>query len=136
MSHTEPLFGFNTTQKKSLTEFLEQADAGDTVTASQISDSTATGRAVLTAANAAAALTAVGGLSPTGNGSGLTALNATQLTTGTVPVARLPNATTAARGVVLQATARADSAAADVAALNVIFNDLLAKLRTAGILAP
>ena len=44
-------------------------------------------------------------------------------------------ATTATRGTVLQAAARANSAAADVAALNVIFNDLLAKLRTAGILA-
>lgn len=45
-------------------------------------------------------------------------------------------ATTTTAGVVKQAAARADSAAADVAALNVIFNDLLAKLRTAGILAP
>lgn len=45
-------------------------------------------------------------------------------------------ATTSTAGVVKMAAARADSAAADVAALNVIFNDLLAKLRTAGILAP
>lgn len=136
MSHIEPLFGFDLIQKKSLAEYIAQQAAGDTVTAAQISDSTATGRAVLTAANAAAALTAVGGLSPTGNGSGLTALNATQLTTGTVPVARLANATTSTTGVVLQSAAQVDSVAAVLATLVTDFNALLAKLRTAGILAP
>lgn len=132
---TEPLFGFDLIQKKSLAEYVAQQAAGDTVTAAQITDSTTVGRAVLTAANAAAALSAVGGLSPTGNGSGLTALNGTQITSGTIPPARIADATTGAKGLVNQAAARADSAAVDTAALNVIFNDLLAKLRTAGILA-
>lgn len=54
---------------------------------------------------------------------------------GFVPVGQLPNATGAARGVVLQGTAQADSVAADVPAMVVDFNALLAKLRTAGILA-
>lgn len=40
------------------------------------------------------------------------------------------------RGTVLRAAAQADSAAADVAALVTDFNVLLAKLRTAGVIAP
>lgn len=47
-----------------------------------------------------------------------------------------PNAAAAVRGLVLQATAQADSAAADVPALLSDFNALLAKLRTAGVIAP
>jgi hypothetical protein len=43
------------------------------------------------------ALTVMGGV-VTGNGSGLTTLNATQLTSGTVPVARIPLATTSLVG--------------------------------------
>lgn len=136
MSIETNLFGFNLLQKKSLQLWLDGQGGSTTVTASQISDSTAVGRSVLTAANAAAALSAVGGLSPTGSGAGLTALNATQLTTGTVPVARLANATTSARGVVLQAAAQANTAASDVAGLVTDFNALLAKLRTSGALAP
>lgn len=45
-------------------------------------------------------------------------------------------ATTATAGVVKQAAAQADTTAVDLAALKVDFNALLAKLRTAGILAP
>lgn len=136
MSLETNLFGFNLLQKKSLQLWLAAQGGSTTVTASQISDSTATGRSVLTAANAAAALTAVGGLAPNGSGANLTALNATQLTTGTVPVARLANATTSARGVVLQAAAQANSTATDAAGIVTDFNALLAKLRTAGVLAP
>lgn len=135
MSINENLFGFNLLQKKSLQLWLAAQGGSTTVTASQISDSTAVGRSVLTAANAAAALSAVGGLSPTGNGSGLTALNATQLTTGTVPVARLSNATTSARGVVLQAATQAASTATDVAGVVTDLNALIAKLKTAGQMA-
>lgn len=47
-----------------------------------------------------------------------------------------PNATTAARGLVLQGVAQANSVAADVPTLLTDFNALLAKLRTAGVLAP
>lgn len=136
MSINENLFGFNLLQKKSLNLWLEAQGGSTTVTSANITDATTVGRSVLTAANAAAALTAVGGLAPNGSGANLTALNATQLTTGTVPVARLPNATTAARGVVLQATAQVNSVAADVATLVTDFNALLAKLRTSGALAP
>lgn len=47
----------------------------------------------------------------------------------------LPDATTAIRGGVFQATAQADTVAADASALATDFNALLARLRTAGILA-
>ena len=55
--------------------------------------------------------------------------------TGVVPAAQLPLATDAARGSVLKAASRADSAATDVAGVNTVLNDLLAKLRAAGIIA-
>lgn len=45
-------------------------------------------------------------------------------------------ATTTDAGVVLQAAAQADSVATDAAGIVTDFNALLAKLRTAGILAP
>lgn len=47
----------------------------------------------------------------------------------------LPDATTSVRGGVLQAEAQADSVATDATGLVTDFNALLAKLRTAGILA-
>ncbi|UFK09585.1 hypothetical protein [Xanthomonas phage DES1] len=124
MAANEKLFGFNTTQKNSLMDYIEEnAGSGTTVTAAGITDSTATGRSLITATDAAAARTTIGSNS------------AANLTAGTVAPARLPNATTSARGVVLQAAARADSTATDVAGVNTVLNDLLAKLRTAGILA-
>lgn len=46
------------------------------------------------------------------------------------------NATTAARGAVLQTPAQSDSVAATVAALVTDFNALLAKLRTSGVMTP
>ena len=46
-----------------------------------------------------------------------------------------PDATTATKGIVKQSVAQADSIATDVAGLKSDFNALLAKLRTAGILA-
>lgn len=45
-------------------------------------------------------------------------------------------ATTTRPGTVLQSAAQANTAASDVAGLVTDFNALLAKLRTAGILAP
>lgn len=47
-----------------------------------------------------------------------------------------PNATTSVKGVVNQAAAQANSTATDVAGLVADLNALLAKLRTAGVLAP
>ena len=47
-----------------------------------------------------------------------------------------PNATTSVKGLVNQAAAQANSTATDVAGLVTDFNALLAKLRTAGVLAP
>lgn len=47
----------------------------------------------------------------------------------------IPNATTSTAGVVKQSAAQADSEATDVAGLVSDYNDLLAALRTAGILA-
>lgn len=68
---------------------------------------------------------------------------ANQINTGTLQIGttsttamagnRTPTATI--RGGVLQQTAQADTVAADLAALKVDFNALLAKLRTAGVLA-
>lgn len=49
--------------------------------------------------------------------------------------AQLPKATTSARGGVKQAAVQADSTASDVATIKTDFNALLAKLRTAGMLA-
>ena len=46
-----------------------------------------------------------------------------------------PDATTSVKGIVKQSVAQADSIATDVAGLKADFNALLAKLRTAGILA-
>lgn len=48
----------------------------------------------------------------------------------------LGNATTSRKGFVNQAEAVTDSAAADIAGMNTKFNELLTKLRTAGILKP
>lgn len=62
-------------------------------------------------------------------------LSAAKITTGTFAAARLPNATTAARGVVLQCAAQANSTATDVAGLVADFNAFLTKQRTAGQLA-
>ena len=53
----------------------------------------------------------------------------------TLAVAVIPAATTAVKGSVLKAASRADSAATDVAGVNTVLNDLLAKLRAAGIIA-
>ncbi len=109
--------GFDANEKQAFLRLANEV-VGDssTVTASQITDASAVGRTVLTS----------------GNGAGLTALNATQLTTGSVPAARLPNATTSARGAVLQGVAVANAAAAPTQAE---FNALLASLRTSGAIA-
>lgn len=52
-----------------------------------------------------------------------------------VATAAIPLATTAVAGKVKQAVAQADTVAVDLTALKADFNALLAKLRTAGILA-
>lgn len=56
-------------------------------------------------------------------------------TTGTTAMAGNKTPTATDRGGVIQAVAQADSVAADVATLVTDFNALLAKLRTAGVLA-
>lgn len=167
-----------------------------THTAAQISDGTATGRSVLTAASASAARAAIGagtgdgtsdlvlgttaGTALAGNGKAATAgaadtaaILATGRTigitgdvvgtstafNGSAPVSfttsigagvivnadvsgsaaiagsKITTASTGARGVVNQAAAQADSVAADAPALVTDFNALLAKLRTAGLIA-
>lgn len=57
-------------------------------------------------------------------------------TTATTAMAGNRTPTTTIRGGVLQAAAQANSAATDVAGLLADFNALLAKLRTAGVIAP
>lgn len=57
-------------------------------------------------------------------------------TTATTAMAGNKVPTTTQRGGVLQAAAQANSAATDVAGLLADFNSLLAKLRTAGVIAP
>lgn len=57
-------------------------------------------------------------------------------TTGTTAMAGNRTPTTTIRGGVLQQPAQADSTATTVAGLVTDFNALLAKLRTAGVLAP
>ena len=56
-------------------------------------------------------------------------------TTSTTAMAGDRTPTVSIRGGVLQATAQANSTAVDVAGLVVDFNALLAKLRTAGVIA-
>lgn len=56
-------------------------------------------------------------------------------TTSTTAMAGNRTPTTTIRGGVLQQTAQADSGAATIADLRADFNALLAKLRTAGVLA-
>ena len=124
----EPLFGFNLQQKKSLMDYLASQGGSTTVTSAQITDATTVGRNVLTAATAAAARAAIGaGTSDLTIGTTATTAKAGNYTP--------PNATTTVKGLVNQAAARADSTATDVDGLVTDFNDLLAKLRTAGILA-
>jgi len=55
---------------------------------------------------------------------------------GALPAASVPAATNTVNGTVKRAAAQANSTATDVAGLVTDFNALLAKLRTAGILAP
>jgi hypothetical protein len=57
-------------------------------------------------------------------------------TTWQVPLSSVPNATTSIKGVVNQAVAKSNSTATDVPTLVTDFNDLLSKLRSAGIIAP
>lgn len=99
-------------------QFTEPAGGSGTVTSDQITDATTVGKSVLTAADAAAARTAIGAV----------AIG----TTGTTAMAgnKIPTATE--RGGVLQQTAVTDAAAAPT---QQDFNGLLAKLRTTGILA-
>ena len=54
---------------------------------------------------------------------------------GTLPTGSVPDATASVKGVVKQSVAQTDSVAATVADLVTDFNALLAKLRTAGLLA-
>lgn len=57
---------------------------------------------------------------------------------GTLPTGSVPNATASVKGVVNRASAVTDMAAspADLAAVATKFNELLTKLRAAGIVAP
>ena len=57
-------------------------------------------------------------------------------TTWQVPLTSVPNATSSVKGLVNQAVADANSTATDVPTLVTDFNDLLSKLRNAGIIAP
>lgn len=91
---------------------MSDITAGGDVTASQITDATTVGKAVLTANDAAAARTAIG---------------------AGVPYT-LPAATTSVNGGVKKMPAQTDSTATDVAGLLADFNALLAKARTAGLM--
>jgi len=98
---------------------------------------TVTGIAATAAAASAAAL---GGVKAAEKGSGDTVEakigSDKKLYVPTYPQAyTLPDATASARGGVMMAAAQADSAATDVAGLLADFNALLAKLRTAGLVA-
>lgn len=117
-----------------IAELAAGSSGGGTVTSAQITDASTVGKAVLTAANAGAARTAIGaGTSNVEIGTG-----ATQAMAGNtvIPAAyTLPNASTTVRGGVLQAATQAASTATDVAGLVADFNALLAKLKTSGAVA-
>lgn len=99
-------------------QFTEPAGGSGTVTSDQITDATTVGKSVLTAADAAAARTAIGAV----------AIG----TTGTTAMAGNKTPTTTDRGGVLQQTAIADLAAAPT---QQDINGILAKLRASGLLA-
>lgn len=91
---------------------LSDISGGGNVTSSQITDATTVGKAVLTAADAATARTAIGAGTPY----------------------TLPAATTSVNGGVKKMAAQVDSTATDVAGLLADFNAILAKARTAGLM--
>ncbi|EOA8081177.1 head fiber protein [Escherichia coli] len=97
---------------------------GGDITSSQITDATTVGKAVLTAADAAAARTAIG--------AGTSSLVIG--TTSTTAMAGNAAATTSVIGGVKKMAAQADSTATDVAGLVTDFNALLAKARAAGLI--
>lgn len=96
--------------------------SGGTVTVDNITDATATGKAVLKSADATAARTAIGA------GTSSLAIG----TTGTTAAAGNRAAAAGTTGMVLKGAAVADSAATDVAGVNTVLNALLASLRAAG----
>lgn len=117
--------------------------AGD-VTSANITDATATGIAVLTATSATTARTALGaGTSSLAVATTAPAALAATAAVGTGTTAAradhvhaIPGASNGTlRGTVLRAAAQADSTATDVAGLVADFNAILAKLRTAGVIA-
>lgn len=139
-----------------IAELAAGSSGGGDVTTAQITDATTVGKAVLTAADAAAARTAIGATTVGSNvvtaadaaaartaiGAGTSSLEigagATQAMAGNTvipPAYTLPNATASVRGGVLQAVTQANSIATDVAGLVADFNALLAKLKTAGMVA-
>lgn len=145
-----------TTGETHTIEELASGGSGGTVTTAQITDATTVGKAVLTATDASAAQTAIGATTVgkavmtaadaaaarTAIGAGTSNLvigsGATQAMAGNtvIPAAyTLPNASASVRGGVLQAVTQAASTATDVAGLVTDFNALLAKLKTAGIVA-
>lgn len=91
---------------------LADVSGGGDITSSQITDATTVGKSVLTAADAAAARTAIGAGTPY----------------------TLPAATTSVTGGVKKMATQADSTATDVAGLLADFNALLAKARIAGLM--
>lgn len=102
----------------------DDISGGGDITSSQITDATTVGKAVLTAADAAAARTAIG--------AGTSSLVIG--TTSTTAMAGNAAATTSVIGGVKKMAAQADSTATDVAGLVTDFNALLAKARTAGLI--
>lgn len=110
-----------------LAEYLAGQGVSVTIVANDISDASDVGKNVLKAATQVLAQRALGA---TDIGVALfTSTN--QLMAATA----IGNASTTTRGCVYQAAARANSAATDVPGVNTVLNDLLAKLRTAGVLA-
>ena len=104
-----------------------------TVTSDDITDATTVGKGVLTAADAAAARTAIG--AGTSNLTiGTTATTAMAGNTVIPAAYTLPNAAASTRGGVLAGAAVADSSATDVDGVNTVLNALLASLRASGAL--
>lgn len=139
-----------------IAELAAGSSGGGTVTSAQITDATTVGKAVLVAANAGAARTAIGAttvgsgvLTATDAAAARTAIGAgtsnvvigtgaTQAMAGNTvipPAYTLPNATTTVRGGVLQAATQAASVATDVAGVVADLNALIAKLKTSGAVA-
>lgn len=126
MEHIES--GIKSASEPAWTDITGKPTIPTMPTADTLSGATTIGKALIKAADEAAARTAIGaGTSSLALGTTASTAKAGNYTP--------PTATASTAGIVKQAAAQADSTATDIEGLVADFNSLLAKLKTAGIMA-